>query len=200
MTNISQTKLKSYSTKNKIICIAEQLFTKYSYATVSMNDIANMVKTTKAALYYHFKNKEELFFNVLDEAFTEFSQNLELVLKKDISLEKKFNEMVATYINFSLEKKDLAKLMMQKLSKKDKKIVQFLSNLKNKIIDQIEPLVKEILQFRAFPKNTDSRLITFLIIGVLNTFITNEIIMQSCNWSVKQIANQITSLVFLNNK
>ena len=200
MTNISQAKLKNYSTKDKIIAIAEQLFTKYSYGAVSMNDIANMVKTTKAALYYHFKSKEELFFNVLNQSFIEFSQALGQVLKKDISLDKKFNEMVATYINFSLEKKDLAKLMMQKLSKKDKKIIHLLDKIKSKIIDQIEPLIKEVLKFRNFPKSADSRLVAFLIIGVLNTALTNEMVIKSCDWSAEQIADQITSLIFSVNK
>ncbi|MDP3052640.1 MAG: TetR/AcrR family transcriptional regulator [bacterium] len=200
MTNISQAKFKNYSTKDKIICIAERLFTKYSYATVSMNDIANMVKTTKAALYYHFKDKEELFFYVLNEAFSEFSEALEQVLKKDISLEKKFNKLLITYIDFSLKRKDLAKLMMQGLSKKDKKIIQLLGKIKNKIIDLIEPLIKEILQYRGFSKSTDSRLVTFLIIGVLNTVITSDIVMKYSDWDAEQIADQITALVFSTNK
>jgi AcrR family transcriptional regulator len=196
MTKINQTKAKNLSTRDKIIGIAEQLFTKYSYGAVSMNDIANMVKTTKAALYYHFKSKEDLFTEVLNDAFEDFSSHLEEILKKKISLDKKFRELLVTYINFSLKKRDLAKLMMQKLSKKDKKIIRLLRDLKKSLIYQIEPIVKEIMILKGHIKKADSRLITLFLIGALNALITSEIITPSGNWQAEQVADQVTSLVF----
>ena len=69
--------------------------------------------------------------------------------------------------------------------------------IKNKIIDQIEPLIKEVLKFKHFPKSADSRLVTFLIIGVLNTAFTNEMVIKSRDWSAEQTADQITELIFL---
>jgi len=44
-------------TKKYIINAARQLFSKYSYLGVSMNDIAQKLDITKAALYYHLSAK-----------------------------------------------------------------------------------------------------------------------------------------------
>jgi len=186
------------NTKEKIIATAETLFSKYSYGAVSMNDIANVVKATKAALYYHFKSKEELFIEMAKEVFKDFSNIIDEVLSKDIPLEKKFKEFLATYINFSVEKRDLTRLMMQKFSKNDEKIIKLLHEFKQKIINQIEPLVNEILMLKGLTKKADSRLLTLLLIGSLNALITSEMIKSPNNLPAIEVADQVASLIFTN--
>ncbi len=183
------------ATRKQIIQKAEQLFTKYGYTSVSMSDIANLVKITKAALYYHFTSKQELYFEILEEAFNDFSQLLKKTISSNDSLEERLHSMIITYINFCLKKRDLAKLMMQKLSKKDKDIVSFLEKLKVKISKLIEPLVKEALKHQGMHKE-NSQLVTYILIGVLNTFITSEILGSKNKWSPEQIADQMMALVF----
>jgi AcrR family transcriptional regulator len=56
-------------TKEYIIDEAYKLFLDHSYEAVSISDISNAIGLTKGALYHHFKNKEELFFAVIDKHF-----------------------------------------------------------------------------------------------------------------------------------
>ena len=56
-------------TKTHIIKVARQLFSEYSYLGVSMSDIAKNLNMTKAALYYHFSGKSEIYKKVLDGVF-----------------------------------------------------------------------------------------------------------------------------------
>ena len=164
-----------------------------------MSHIASLVKTTKATIYYHFKNKEDLFSEILNFSFDELICTINKALNKKSSVEKKFHNLVLAYAKFSLQKKDLAKLMMQKMSKKDKDIIKLLRNLKNKIADCIDPLAKEIIKHKKLSKNIDSRFVTFSIIGSLNSIIANEITMKSKKISPNKIADQMTSLFFTNN-
>ena len=192
MNNINQKKFNNYSTKNKILTIAEKLFTKYSYSSVSMNDIAKLVKTTKAALYYHFKSKEDLFSGILNSSFDEFIFDIDKVLVKKNPIEKKFHDLILAYVEFSLQKRNLAKLIMQKMSKNNENITKLVTNLKNKIADCVEPLAKELLKHKKLSKNIDSRFFAFSIIGSLNSVISNEI--NSKELSPKKIADQMTYL------
>ena len=192
MHDINQKKADNCSTKNKIINIAEELFTKYSYVSVSMNDIAKLVKITKAALYYHFKSKEDLFSGILNSSFNEFIFDINKVLIKKNSIEKKFYDLILTYVEFSLQKKNLGKLIMQKMSKNNKDITKLLINLKNKVADCIEPLAKELLKHKKLSKNIDSRFFAFSVLGSLNSVISNEI--ESKKLSPKKIADQMTYL------
>lgn len=50
-----------------IINEAYKLFLSRSYEAVSINDISKVVGFTKGALYYHFKDKEDLFMAVIDK-------------------------------------------------------------------------------------------------------------------------------------
>lgn len=48
-----------------ILDAAEKLFFSKGYDNVSMDDIANEVELSKAALYLYFKDKESLFFSIV---------------------------------------------------------------------------------------------------------------------------------------
>lgn len=200
MSRTNQAKQEVNSTKDKIIYSAESLFLKFNYLSVTMDDIAGMLHISKPALYYHFKNKEDLFIEMAKDVFKDFSGALNEAITKDMPLEKKFKEVLRTYISFSLSKRDLAKLMMQKFSKKDNKLIKLMHGFKQAIIDQVDPLIKEIMVLKNFDKKIDSKLITLLLIGALNALVTSEIIIESNNWNADQISDQVTSMIFSDNK
>jgi AcrR family transcriptional regulator len=47
-------------TRQRILIAAVELFSANSYAGTSVRDIADALRMTKAALYYHFAGKEEI--------------------------------------------------------------------------------------------------------------------------------------------
>lgn len=49
----------------RILQVATNLFARRGFAAVSLRDIAAAVGVTKAALYYHFPSKDELYWEVL---------------------------------------------------------------------------------------------------------------------------------------
>ena len=51
--------------KEEILKIASREFAKYGYSGVSMDAIAKKAGISKAAIYYHFKNKASLFEEVV---------------------------------------------------------------------------------------------------------------------------------------
>ena len=69
---------KKMSKKEEILKIASQAFAKYGYEGVSMDFIAKKAGITKAAIYYHFKSKHELFETILTKRITELGENLKI--------------------------------------------------------------------------------------------------------------------------
>ncbi len=181
-------------TKDLIIESAEKLFAQFGYLGVSMKDIADSLEITKAALYYHFLSKEDLYLKVLENAFSEFSETIKKISDEDLAIQKKFCKTITTYIDFSLKRKGLAKLTMQELSK-DNNIIYFIAKTKMEIANQLEPTVREFLAFKK--KNViNSKVATYLLIGMLNAFILGEILEGGKNWKAKDIARQIEKLFF----
>lgn len=58
-----------------------QLFYDKGYASASMRDISNVIGVTQAALYYHFPNKEEMLFALIEE----FSEKLVDVIEAAVA-------------------------------------------------------------------------------------------------------------------
>ena len=61
----TQSKNTTQNTKEYIINTARSFFSKHDYVNVSMSDIARELNITKAALYYHFTSKAEIYKKVL---------------------------------------------------------------------------------------------------------------------------------------
>jgi AcrR family transcriptional regulator len=64
-------------TRERILAVASELFTEQGYEGTSLREIADRLDITKAALYYHFRSKEEILqglltpFDVLVDAMLE---------------------------------------------------------------------------------------------------------------------------------
>ena len=54
-----------FDTKEKILTTALKLFAKDGYEAVSVNMIAEKLGITKSALYKHYKNKRDIFNNIV---------------------------------------------------------------------------------------------------------------------------------------
>jgi AcrR family transcriptional regulator len=52
------------STRERILDIALELFVEQGYEKTSLRDIATRLGTTKAALYYHFERKQDIFLEL----------------------------------------------------------------------------------------------------------------------------------------
>src|SRR3954447_2696441 len=64
----------SGDTRERILTVANELFIEQGYEGTSLREIADRLDITKAALYYHFRSKDEIlttllapFFELLDD-------------------------------------------------------------------------------------------------------------------------------------
>ena len=58
---------KEKNTKEKILEEALKLFAQSGYMGTSMNDIASKLGVTKAALYKHYKSKQEILDSIIEK-------------------------------------------------------------------------------------------------------------------------------------
>lgn len=65
------------STRDRILDVALELFSRHGYEGTSIRDIADRMSITKAAVYYHFPAKEELLADLLTPATARVSRVLE---------------------------------------------------------------------------------------------------------------------------
>src|SRR6516225_12065711 len=64
-------------TRERIQSIALELFAEQGYEKTSLREIAERLGVTKAALYYHFKSKEDIVHSFTDDYFAEIDDLLD---------------------------------------------------------------------------------------------------------------------------
>ena len=62
------------STRERIQQIALDLFAEQGYDKTSLREIADKLGVTKAALYYHYKTKEEILASALEDYMAEVAE------------------------------------------------------------------------------------------------------------------------------
>ena len=61
-------------TRNEILDVATREFAEHGYAGARVDDMAELMRTTKRMIYYYFGSKEQLFIAVLERAYTAIRQ------------------------------------------------------------------------------------------------------------------------------
>src|SRR3954469_3986251 len=67
---------EAQATRDALISVALELFTKRGYAGVSMEEIVARAKVTRGALYHHFTDKRDLFRAVFERVEGELTERI----------------------------------------------------------------------------------------------------------------------------
>ena len=83
-------------TRQRIQDVALELFAEQGYEKTSLREIAERLDVTKAALYYHFKTKEEILVSIFDDLSQPIVELIEWGRQQPQSLETK-HEIIRRY-------------------------------------------------------------------------------------------------------
>lgn len=94
------------TSKEEILIVALELFSKQGYKNTSIYDLAGKVGIKSASLYNHFKNKEDILNNVVIEAkkrYLEKREKINVPDNADKAVSAKYNEMTREHFLFICE-------------------------------------------------------------------------------------------------
>lgn len=83
-----------------ILDVARDMFVKHGYRHLSMRQIAKELNYSHGAIYYHFKNKAELFYSLVRQGFLKLDRELELLLSEEIAPQQKLENVLLGFIQF----------------------------------------------------------------------------------------------------
>src|SRR5689334_22564987 len=85
-------------TRQRIQDVALELFSEHGYEKTSLREIAEHLDVTKAALYYHFKTKEEILISIFEDLTRPLDELIEWGKGQPHTLETK-QEVLRRYSN-----------------------------------------------------------------------------------------------------
>jgi AcrR family transcriptional regulator len=90
-------------TRSLLIDVARRLFAQKGLEGTTMNDIAVASNKGRRTLYTYFKNKEEIYFAVIETEMERLSDKMDEVASKDMDSEQKVILLVYTHLNMIKE-------------------------------------------------------------------------------------------------
>ena len=90
-------------TRGLFVDVARQLFAQKGLVGTTMNDIAVASKKGRRTLYTYFKNKEEIYYAVIETEVERISEKMDEMASRDMDSEQKIVMLVFTHLSMIKE-------------------------------------------------------------------------------------------------
>lgn len=192
-------KILKRDTKEEILAVSEKLFFTFNFSSVSMRDIALELKISKAALYYHFKSKEEILMKIMENFQTKMINELKSVSKLDVDPVFKIKEIIKIHFDFLHKGKSLIFFMKPSGFNELKSLSLARTRIKKNINEAIKPIMEEA--FKGRPKVDVDLAINFFL-GMLMSLALDEILSEDDKNRIEtrrlnDLSNQVISFMGL---
>jgi AcrR family transcriptional regulator len=130
-------------TREVIMDAARELFVMNGYQHVSMRKIASELGYSHGAIYYHFKNKAELFYAMVEEHFKMLNVELDNIINQDLENKEKLRQIFIGYIRFGLNYQNHYEIMFLI---KDEEIKDYLNDSPNQSYEKFAQSVHALCE------------------------------------------------------
>jgi TetR/AcrR family transcriptional regulator len=96
-------------TRSEIVAAAERHFAERGYEATRLDDIADEVGIRRAAIFYHFGDKHELYAAVLDEVFSDWTE----ALPRDGNAAERLEAALLGWIDYVARRPSVARLILR---------------------------------------------------------------------------------------
>lgn len=168
-------------TRDRIIDAAVQIFAASSRHGAHIKDIASVAHINVAMIYYIFRNKDELYLEVLKHVFKEVFLSLSEAFNIELCNSSKIRDQIAAFISFQSEfffnNRDYAKIMMDAFANGVKEMPQVIQYLKETCInysplDRMRALVDKGVTDKSV-RRIDADQLVISIIGMVQVYFIN---------------------------
>jgi AcrR family transcriptional regulator len=159
-------RLNTETTKAQILKIASYIFYRDGYEKGSLNAVARKVGISKAAIYYHFKNKEEILYNIIIDDIDRLIFDLGEISKRKNDPIRELKEMVDVQVSYMSQKIN-AKIVFEDGNFLSKKYQEILRKRQKEIVEIYKNKLKEIASVRKL-KDINITVAKFSVLGIIN--------------------------------
>lgn len=102
--------INPHGRKQEIIEAAREVFSKYGYKKTTMDDVASSLNITRSALYYYYKNKDDIFLAVGEYMLLKYEIELKKAVSEAGTTDEKFTALCRCYLPSKKNFKNIFKL------------------------------------------------------------------------------------------
>ncbi|MCX6826205.1 MAG: TetR/AcrR family transcriptional regulator [candidate division Zixibacteria bacterium] len=135
-------KLPAQIRRAQLIDAAIEVFNRKGFTGATTEDIARKAGVTKGALYFHFKNKEDIFLAVVKETAGRHIEQILEYLKTQPPINRFIKVVVHDYMGILKEEKQLT-IELWEQAHKIRRVRDYMANVHGKMVNNIARYIKK---------------------------------------------------------
>jgi AcrR family transcriptional regulator len=153
--------------REQILVTAKSLFIQQGYHGLAMRQISDAVGVSKAALYYHFKDKEELFLAIIRNNLDEIESAIDAIQFRKISCTEKIVLFVEYVLKQPAEQRAMIRLASQEMSQLSAMArKKFDKTYHDQFTGKLQAIFQAGIENREF-RSMDSAVATWALLGIM---------------------------------
>ncbi len=178
----------------RILILAESLFSQFGFTRVTMSEIASGLSISKKTLYKHFKNKEEIIHAILNRTKTAIETHVDRLLhNQELPFLKKLHLLLDFLGKSSARMKGP---LIEELKQHYPKVYQEIKEFqKERGLNKFTELIKEGVDRSVFRGDINTEIIVYIYISAVRELIDPSFLSTTA-LSADQVYAYITSILF----
>ena len=164
--------LVAEETRELILQAAEIEFANRGFARARLEDIAEPVGITRAAIIYHFGDKQALYTAVLEATFSALAARIRAALEANAPHAERLERLIGAWVDYAAERPTLARLFMREVADSPGELTPELRQLVDPMFSVVTEGIEKGQQEGAF-RPVDPALVVSVLAGATVWFVTN---------------------------
>ena len=160
------------ATRELILQAAEIEFANRGFARARLEDIAEPVGITRAAIIYHFGDKRALYAAVLEATFKALAERIRAALEADAPHAERVERLIGAWVDYAAERPTLARLFIREVADSQRELAPEIRQLVDPMFSLVTEGIEKGQEEGAFRK-VDPALVVSILAGATVWFVTN---------------------------
>jgi AcrR family transcriptional regulator len=148
----------------QIVHASAQLIQEKGFHGTTLQDVADQLNVTKAALYYYIEDKQELLFHIHKQALSMLLEAAEAIVEGDQPAVMKIGTFIDTQIRFIMDRLDLFTVYIHERSNLLPEHARIVTNMERQIVHALQAIIREGIAAGAF-EPLDPTIAAFAVLG-----------------------------------
>lgn len=153
--------------QKSIYLAAAKLFAQNGFEGTSMDDIAKKANVAKGTIFYHFKNKEELFSALIEEGVGILSSDIEKIYKKSGDVKDKISQIIDYHFIFFKKHRDLCLIILGQIGNFQKQWNASMDLIREKYLTSMEKIIKQAKDDGVISKDLETEGLVVILFSLL---------------------------------
>lgn len=155
------------ATKQKILKIAAELFYKNGYDNTTTRELAKEVGLSNAGIYYHFQEKNDLLYQIINESTRELHQSVIDAIKQEDDPINNLNRIISIIVKIAVESRMEIGILLKESNRLSPQELEGINKKMKEVVDLVKHELAK-LQNRGLLQESNITVSAFALMGITN--------------------------------